>query len=131
LEAEGKMWELLFWVYLFNAVLLIIHEMDSTYWQEWEMFHLPGGLTGFLALHVPLLALLLYGLILVWERTPAGLILSLVLSLAGLFAFSIHTYFIGKGRDEFKLPVSVVILVAILLVSLLQAALTLYQLVEG
>jgi hypothetical protein len=125
------MWELLFWVYLFNSVLLIIHEMDSTYWQEWEMFHLPGGLTGFLALHVPLLALLLYGLILVWERTPAGLILSLVLSLAGLFAFSIHTYLIGKGRDEFKLPVSVVILVAILLVSLLQAALTLYQLVEG
>jgi hypothetical protein len=125
------MWELLFWVYLFNAVLLIIHEMDSTYWQEWEMFHLPGGLTGFLVLHVPLLALLLYGLILVWERTPAGLILSLVLSLAGLFAFGIHTYFIGKGRDEFKLPVSVVILVAILLVSLLQAALTIYQLVQG
>lgn len=29
---------LLFWIYLVNAVLLINHEIDSAYWQEWKLF---------------------------------------------------------------------------------------------
>ena len=30
-------------VYLINATLLICHEIDSAYWREWELFHIPGG----------------------------------------------------------------------------------------
>lgn len=125
------MWDVLLWLYLANAVLLINHEIDSAYWREWELFHLPGGIGGFLVLHFPLLFLILYGLILVFRQTPAGLILSLVLSLGGLFAFSIHTYFLRKGRDEFRAPISQFILVATLIVSLLQAAVTVYLLLAG
>jgi hypothetical protein len=125
------MWKPLFWLYLLNATLLVVHEMDSAYWREWELFRLPGGLTGFLLLHLPLVAVVLYGLVLVWERTPAGLILSLLLSLAGLFAFSIHTYFLRRGRHEFDLPVSRLILVTTLVVSLLLAGLTAFQVVLG
>ena len=118
------MWDILFWVYLINAVFLILHEIDSAYWKEWELFRLPGGVTAFLLVHIPILLLVLYGLVLVSQRTAAGLILSLILSFAGVFAFSIHGYFIRRGRDEFKSPISQAILVAALAVSLVQAAIT-------
>ena len=83
------MGELLFWIYLINAVLLINHEIDSAYWKEWDLFGLPGGITGFLLIHFPLLFLILYGLVLVYQLTIAGLILSLALSLGGVFALNL------------------------------------------
>lgn len=119
----------LFWIYLINATLLILHEMDSAYWHEWELLRLPGGVGGFLLLHIPLLVPALYGLALVWRGAPAGLALSLALSLAGMFAFALHMVFIRRGREEFKTPVSLGILAATLLASLVQAALTLARLV--
>ena len=121
--------EVLFWIYLVNSVLLINHEIDSAYWKEWELFKLPGGITGFLLIHIPLVFLILYGLILVFQNSFAGLIFSLVLSLAGIFAFAIHTFFIKKGRSEFKVPISLFILIATLVVSLTQAVITIYLLV--
>ena len=36
--------DILFWVYLANAVLLIVHEIGSAYWKEWDLFRLPGGI---------------------------------------------------------------------------------------
>ena len=125
------MWQVLFWVYLVNAVLLIDHEIESAYWKEWELFHLPGGLTGFLVVHFPLLFFILLGLVLVYQQTLAGLVMSLLLSLGGIFAFSIHTFFIRRGRDEFKLPISRFILAATMVVSLVQAAITLYLMAQG
>ena len=116
----------LFWIYLINATLLISHEIDSAYWKEWELFRLPGGITLFLLLHLPVVFLFLYGLILVFRQSPLGLAFSLALSLSGIFAFVIHMYFIRKGRDEFRLPISLFILAATFVVSLIQAALTLY-----
>jgi hypothetical protein len=117
-------WQTLFWVYLLNATLVINHEIDSAYWKEWELFRLPGGLTGFLIVHFPLLFLILYGLVLVDRQTFGGLLLSLVLSVGGMFAFSIHTFFRKQGRQEFNLPVSQFILIATLVVSLVQAVIT-------
>lgn len=117
---------LLFWLYFINAILLITHEIDSAYWQEWNLFGLPGGLTLFLLLHLPLLFVVLLGLVLVYGQTPAGLVFSLILAGGGVFAFSIHTYYLKKGRKEFDLPVSKFILAAVLLASLGQLAVTVY-----
>lgn len=86
----------LFWLYLVNAILLILHEMDSSYWQEWQLFKLPGGVTGFLLLHIPLLFIILYGLILVYKQLDSGLIISLVAAAGGIFAFIIHSCFLTK-----------------------------------
>ena len=116
---------LLFWIYLSNAVLLINHEIDSAYWKEWELFRLPGGISMFLFLHFPLLFLVLGGLILVYTRSFAGLIFSLILSAGGLFAFFIHTYFISKGRPQFKTTLSIGILATTGILSAGQAVLTL------
>ena len=123
------MGEILFWIYLINAVLLINHEIDSAYWKEWDLFGLPGGITGFLLIHFPLLFLVLYGLVMVYQLTIAGLILSLALSLGGVFAFAIHTYFFRQGRYEFTTPISRFILIATLILSLIQLATTLYLLI--
>jgi hypothetical protein len=118
----------LVWVYILNAVLLIVHEIDSAYWQEWKLFKLPGGLTFFLCLHIPLVFVVLYGLLLVYQNTLAGLIISLVLGLGGVFAFSIHTIFIRRGHTEFKIPVSRAILILTLVFSIIQLAATVYLL---
>ena len=120
--------EILFWLYLTNTVLLIVHEMDSVYWKEWDLFGLPGGVTGFLLIHLPLLFLGLYGLALVYQKAAGGLVFSLVISLAGLGGFGIHTYFIRKGRNEFTTSVSQFILWGMLIASLAQMSVTIYLL---
>ena len=118
------MHDLLIWLYVSNAVLLIDHEIDSAYWKEWELFKLPGGIGGFLLLHVPLLLFILIGLVLVTRNLYSGLIFSFILCLCGIFAFVIHTYFLRKGRVEFNKGISKFILWLTLLVSLAQLVVT-------
>jgi hypothetical protein len=116
--------DVVLWLYSVNATLLIVHEIDSAYRQEWKLFRLPGGISFFLILHLPLVFLILYGLVQVQQELLAGQILSLVLSLAGIFAFSIHTFFSYRGHPEFKTPISIVILMATLGVSVAQLVTT-------
>ena len=123
---ELFMADFLFWLYLANSALLINHEIDSAYWKEWELFKLPGGVNGFLLIHFPLLLFVLYGLVLVSRRSPSGLIFSFILCSGGIFAFTIHTYFLKKGRNEFNKPMSKFILLATLTVSIVQLAVTIY-----
>lgn len=95
------MFEILFWLYMVNAVLLITHEVDSAYWKEWELFKLRGGSAGFILLHLPLVFLILWGLVLVFQHFSAGLVFSLILSLSGIFAFTIHTIFSQDGLKTY------------------------------
>lgn len=112
--------DLLLWLYLANSVLLIIHEIDSAFWKEWELFKLPGKIEGFLLLHFPLLFVILWGLILVSRHSWWGSVFSLVLSFGGLFAFGLHFYFLKEGREEFNTVISKSILIAILIISIVQ-----------
>ena len=114
-----------FWLYFSNAIFLIIHEIESAYWKEWELFKMKGGVTFFLILHFPILAAIFYGLLELHYSSLIGLIFSIVICLGGIFAFSIHTYFIRKGHDEFKLPISKTILISLLAISITQLVLTL------
>ena len=113
--------------YLLNSVLIIVHEIDSGYQEEWKLFRIPGGVSGFLLLHIPLVGLILYGLLEVNSGTSLGNTLSMVVSLGGLFAFGIHTYFIQRGNPEFKSKTSQVLLYAILLASIAQFYYTLME----
>ncbi len=74
----------------------------------------------FLLLHIPLVGLIMYGLLEVNAGTSLGNILSLAVSLGGLFAFSVHTYLIRKGNPEFKSSTSQGLLYATLIVSIIQ-----------
>jgi hypothetical protein len=120
------MLKILFWIYLINIIFLIVHEIDSAYWKEWELFGIPGGIGGFLLLHFPMLFVILYGLVLLSGYSLAGLVISLIVSAGGIFAFYIHTYFIKKGRKEFKTPISLFILISTLALSIVQGLVTLY-----
>ena len=115
-----NMYNLLTLIYLINATLLIVHEIDSAYWEEWKLFGLPGGLQGFLLIHVPLIALILYGLLEVNVRSLQGNIISMVVGFGGIFAFSIHTYFIRNGNDQFNTLTSKTLLYLILIFSIIQ-----------
>ncbi len=118
-------------LYVANATLLIVHEIDSAYWQEWKLFKMPGGPALFLVLHIPLVIVILLGLLyLAWGST-AGLVISLIMGLGGIFAFIIHMTFIARGRTEFKTASSMSLLWATLAVSLAQAAMSVYAMATG
>jgi hypothetical protein len=122
---------LLFWVYLINAVILIIHEIDSAYWQEWKLLN-PGdnnGINGFLILHIPMLFAILLGLVLVYDNKLAGYIISLIMSASGLFAFFFHFYHLQKGRQEFNTLISKGLIISTLIISLFQIFLTIKQMI--
>ena len=59
------------------------------------------------------------------EQAPlAGKILSLVLALAGIFAFTVHSFFTLRGHPEFKTPMSTSIVTVMLGVSAVQLVTT-------
>lgn len=118
------MTDFLIWVYIVNASLLVVHEIDSGYQREWEMMHLPGKAGGFLLIHLPLVGLILWGLVLLARAEPAGYWYSLVLGGVGVFAFCLHGAFHLAGHPSFRQAISRLILLACLLVSLLQLVLT-------
>ncbi|MGQ9465892.1 MAG: DUF6713 family protein [bacterium] len=38
--------------YILNATLILLHEIESAYEKEWELFRLPGKITGFVVFHI-------------------------------------------------------------------------------
>ena len=123
--------DLLFWTYLINAVILINHEIDSAYWQEWKLIN-PNdkdGINGFLILHLPMIFAILLGLVLVYEDKFAGLIISFILSAGGLFAFFFHFYHLRKGRPEFNTIISKAMIISTLIISVFQIFLTIKQMI--
>jgi hypothetical protein len=117
---------LLFWTYLLNAVILVNHEIDSAYWQEWKLIKSLEklGIKGFLIIHLPLLFAILYGLILIRDGIFAGFLISLFVGVCGIFAFFFHFHHLKKGRNEFDNWVSKAMLIATLPISIFQIVLT-------
>ena len=115
-------------LYLVNSALLFTHEVDSGYWQEWQLFGLLGGIQLFLIMNLVLVLIGLIGFRYVILHRLAGLWFSLVQAASGIFAFSIHSIFIWKGHPEFTLPVSMVLLASTFLISITQGALAVLEL---
>ena len=108
------------WLYIINTTLLATHEIDSAFWREWEMFHLPGGLQIFLVLNAGLLLVVFFGCVQVARSGQGAKGFSYILATAGLLTFGIHMAFIASGHPSFRTPVSLGLLIAILLVSIFQ-----------
>lgn len=123
--------ELLTILYLVNAVFIINHEIESAYWKEWNLFKLKGGITGFLLFHFPIIFLVLYGLIWLNEGKWMGYVMSFLLCVGGIFAFVIHSYFLKKGKKEFRFIISRIILFTTLVLSTAQIGLTVYCLIQS
>ena len=108
-------------LYLLNGAILLTHEIDSAYWKEWELFGMGGGIQLFLAINFVLVLVVLVGLQHLAAGKRAGHVFALVLAAAGLFAFTVHTWFLLQGRPEFGLAASKILLGATLIVSPVQA----------
>jgi hypothetical protein len=107
-------------IYAMNFALLFMHEIDSAYWQEWNLFGIPGGIQLFLLINLAMFLAAMYGYNRLLLGKYSGYILSYILSAAGIFAFSMHSYFIVTGHPEFTLPASEILLVVIFIVSFIQ-----------
>jgi hypothetical protein len=109
-------------LYVVNFALLFTHQIDSAYWKEWELFHIPGGPQTNLVLNFALLIVALAGFRLLVDGSEAGHAFSLLLAAAGVFAFGIHAFFLARGDARFRMPVCLAVLAATLPVSIAQAA---------
>src|SRR6056297_3265928 len=91
--------------YVLNATLILLHEIESGYEKEWEILKLPGKITGFLLLHIPIILVIFYGLLEIDKLTPIGLILGIITGFGGLIPFLIHKK-IYKRERQFNLKIS-------------------------
>jgi hypothetical protein len=108
-------------LYAVNLSLLTAHEIDSAFWREWELFRLPGGSQLFVLLHVPLLLVSLYGFRQLLSGRRSGHWIALVLACAGIGGSVVHGLFLIHGDRRFSVPASVAVLLAVCIVSLMQA----------
>ncbi len=88
-------------LYVLNATLLLLHEIESAYEREWEILKLPGRITGFLLMHIPIILLLFYGLIELHEGTVIGSILAAVFGFSGLLPLMVHKLLVRRA-DRFN-----------------------------
>ena len=108
-----------------DVSLLLCHEIDSAIWREWELFHLPGGATGFVAMHLALVPLVLLGLLQIVTRRPASRWLALLVGLGGLAGALVHATFLVLGDQRFATVFSTALIVAFGLSSVALVAITL------
>ena len=54
LESKYRM-KLIATLYMLNSTPMLLHEIESAYEREWEILKLPGKISGFLLLHIPII----------------------------------------------------------------------------
>ncbi|KTG26710.1 DUF6713 family protein [Haloferax profundi] len=118
-------------LYILNLAVLITHEIDSAYWEEWKLFGIPGGIQLFNLFNLALVLVFLDGFRRLVQRERRGYQFSFLLVGAGLFAVVAHSYFLAIGRPEFRLPVSLALLVATFVLSVVQGIVTVQALRDG
>lgn len=99
-------------LYAGNAVVLLLHQVDAAYWEEWELFRLPGGVQLFVLLNAPIVAGVLRGHVAVATGARTATRWSAALAAAGLFAAVFHTAHLLTGDEAFRTPVSLGLLAA-------------------
>jgi hypothetical protein len=105
-------------VYILNSILLVLHEIESAYEKEWEILHIPGRISFFLLLHIPILLIMFYGLIFVIQESLYGFFISIVLGVGGLIPFFVHKVFKNK-KDAFNRSVSNILIFGNIITGLL------------
>jgi hypothetical protein len=109
-------------LYLANAAVLLVHQMDAAYWHEWTLFGMPGGLALYLALNVPIALAVLAGYGAVAAQRPTAVPLSALLVLGGLFAGGFHAFHLARGDPAFRAAASLLLLAGAVILSLGQGA---------
>ena len=106
--------------YLATMCFLIFHQIDAAYWREWDMFFLPGGIQGYLLFNIAIIPVLILGYKNVVESSKLAVRYAYFCSGLGVTTFVVHAIFLVLGYDQFKLPLSLVIIAFCLLSSIWQ-----------
>jgi hypothetical protein len=88
---------------------LILHEIESGYEKEWEILKLPGKITGFILLHIPLLFIFFYSLYCIILYPEAKTIISIVFGIAGFIPFIVHKIIVNR-KEHFNEIISNIII---------------------
>ncbi|MCL2454552.1 MAG: hypothetical protein FWD18_04535 [Micrococcales bacterium] len=83
-------------LYVLTATFLLLHEIESAYVKEWEILRLPGKITGFLLMHVPILVGLFYGLYAVAALPQARTAVAVAVGAAGFLPWLVHKVFVRR-----------------------------------
>ena len=95
--------------YVLTATFLLLHEIESAYVKEWEILRLPGKITGFLLMHVPILLVLFCGLVGLVEHPGARTPIGVVIGLGGLLPWLVHKVVVRR-REYFASVMSNVVI---------------------
>lgn len=101
---------MLVFFYILNVTFLILHEIESGYEKEWEILKLPGEITGFLLLHIPIIFVFFYGLYCIIEFPQTKLVISIIIGASGFIPFLVHKIIINK-KEYFNKPISKIIII--------------------
>lgn len=96
-------------IYVLNATLLLLHEIESAYEKEWQILHLPGKITGFLLLHIPIILILFLGLIAIEKLSATGLILGILLGIGGIIPLLVHKILVKRSGQFDRILSNVII----------------------
>lgn len=101
--------ELLIIFYIINATLLLLHEIESAFEKEWQILKLPGRITGFLIMHIPIILILFYGLLGIQNQSQIGIIIGIITGIGGLIPFIVHKVIVEQ-KEHFNLIMSNIII---------------------
>jgi hypothetical protein len=101
---------MLVFIYILNVTLLLLHEIESGYEKEWEILKLPGKITGFLLLHIPIIFMFFYGLYCIIHYPETKTIISIIIGASGFIPFFVHKIIVNK-KEYFNKPISKIIIV--------------------
>jgi hypothetical protein len=93
-----------------NLMLLVLHEIESAFFREWEILKLPGKITGFMLLHVPILLVLFFGLLEIDRLSVPGLVIGLVAGAGGALPLVVPKL-LAPRADAFHLPISNIVMI--------------------
>ena len=96
-------------IYILNATFILLHEIEAAYEKEWQILKLPGKITGFLLMHIPIILILFFGAIEISNSSKTGYILGIVTGIGGILPFAIHKIIIKK-KESFNRPISLIII---------------------
>ena len=92
-------------IYIANAIALLLHEIESAHAEEWKILKLPGRLPGFLIMHIPVIAVLLWGAVELGRGTRTGAIIAAVAGAGGLLPLFVHKI-LARRPGYFESPAS-------------------------
>jgi hypothetical protein len=106
-------WRIIWWkyftFYILNVSFLILHEIESGYEKEREILKLPGKITGFLLLHIPILFMIFYGFYCIVTFPQTRGLVSIIVGITGFIPFLVHKVFVNK-KEYFNKIISNIIM---------------------